>query len=85
MSGPVTLITGTRKGIGRHLAEHYCARGHTVYGCSRGEPEWGHANYRHFAADVVDEPAVKKIFSAIADEMPLPLSLMLMKTRPSAT
>ena len=37
---PVTLITGTRKGLGRHLAEHYVNCGHTVVGCSRQEIDW---------------------------------------------
>lgn len=34
---PVTLITGTRKGIGKFLVEHYVARGHQVVGCSRSD------------------------------------------------
>lgn len=68
MSGPVALITGTRKGIGRHLAEHFCEKGLTVFGCSRGEPDWAHDNYRHFTCDVTDESAVRKIFSAIRKE-----------------
>ena len=65
MTAPVTLITGTRKGIGRHLAEHYCARGHTVYGCSRSEPDWELDGYTHMLADVTNEQEVKSIFSAI--------------------
>lgn len=65
MSQPVTLITGTRKGIGRYLAEHYCAMGHAVFGCSRGDVDWEHGNYEHFAADVTDEKQARTIFSAI--------------------
>jgi 3-oxoacyl-[acyl-carrier protein] reductase len=64
----VTLITGTRKGIGRFLAEHYVGQGHRVVGCSRVEPEWSLGNYRHFQADVADEKAVRSIFSAIRKE-----------------
>ena len=62
MAEPVTLITGTRKGIGRHLAEHYLARGHRVVGCSRNAAEFTHDRYRHEIADVADEPAVKDLF-----------------------
>jgi 3-oxoacyl-[acyl-carrier protein] reductase len=62
---PVTLITGTRKGIGRYLAEFYVGKGHQVIGCSRTEPEWSLNGYEHFPADVADEHAVKIIFSAI--------------------
>jgi 3-oxoacyl-[acyl-carrier protein] reductase len=65
MSSSVTLITGTRKGIGQFLAEHYCKQGHTVYGCSRGEPDWTLDGYTHVQADVSDEHQVKAIFSTI--------------------
>ncbi len=68
MDGPVTLITGTRKGIGRHLAEYYCEQGHRVFGCSRSEPDCQRDNYRHFIADVTDEAQVKQLFSAIRRE-----------------
>ena len=68
MSQPVTLITGTRKGIGKFLARHYCEQGHAVYGCSRGDAEWEHENYVHVAADVTDEKQAKGIFSAIRRE-----------------
>jgi 3-oxoacyl-[acyl-carrier protein] reductase len=59
---PVTLITGTRKGIGRVLAEHYVRAGHRVVGCSRREPEWRLAGYRHFLADVGEENEVERLF-----------------------
>ena len=65
MADPVTLITGTRKGIGRHLAEHYLARGHRVIGCSRQPAELDHEHYRHFETDVADEPGVKALFAAV--------------------
>jgi 3-oxoacyl-[acyl-carrier protein] reductase len=60
------LITGTRKGIGRHLAEYYAAKGYIVEGCSRGDPEWEAANYTHHNVDVADEAGVKKMISTIA-------------------
>jgi 3-oxoacyl-[acyl-carrier protein] reductase len=65
----VTLITGTKKGIGKYLALRYLELGHAVIGCSRGEPDWGHKNYRHFIADVADEEQVLKIFSYISKEV----------------
>lgn len=68
MSTIVTLITGTRKGIGKYLAEHYLGRGHVVIGCSRSEVDWSHSRYYHFESDVADEKAVKKIFSFIRRE-----------------
>ncbi|KIL35413.1 oxidoreductase [Cohnella kolymensis] len=65
MREPVTLITGTRKGIGKYLAEHYIDKGHLVIGCSRTEPDWRVEGYEHFQADVADESAVKAMFSSI--------------------
>jgi 3-oxoacyl-[acyl-carrier protein] reductase len=62
-TAPVTLITGARKGLGRFLAEHYLDAGHVVVGCSRGISDLEHPRYRHFEADVADEPAVRPIFS----------------------
>lgn len=65
MSNPITVITGTRKGIGKYLAEHYVEQGHTVIGCSRGGIDWSLGNYEHFELDVSDEKKVKQMFSAI--------------------
>lgn len=61
----VTLITGTRKGIGRFLAEHYVAAGHKVVGCSRQAPDWQQDGYTHIEADVTDEAQVKDLFSRL--------------------
>lgn len=66
LSRPVTLITGTRKGIGKYLAEYYVTAGHQVVGCSRGTPDWSLEGYEHYEADVSDEKAVKVIFSDIS-------------------
>ena len=65
MESPVTLVTGTRKGIGRYLAEHYVSLGHRVVGCSRNEVDWAADGYAHYVADVADEGAAKRIFSDI--------------------
>lgn len=65
---PVTLITGTRKGIGKYLVEHYVKLGHKVVGCSRNAPDWTLDGYKHYLADVSDEKAVLQIFSDIRKE-----------------
>jgi 3-oxoacyl-[acyl-carrier protein] reductase len=72
----VTVITGARKGIGRHLAEHYLAKGHRVFGCSRGESDLQHDNYRHLQADVAVEADVLKVFREIA-RGPAPITNLL--------
>ena len=58
MDAPVTLITGTRIGIGRHLAEHYLRLGHRVVGCSRAPVDWTREGYNHYGTDVADEKGV---------------------------
>ena len=65
MEGSVTLITGTRKGIGKFLAEYYVRCGHHVLGCSRGKIDWTLEGYQHYCADVADEQAVKRLFADI--------------------
>ena len=52
------IITGTRKGLGKQLAEHYLNLGHNIAGCSRGNSTIKHANYLHFELDVADEKSV---------------------------
>jgi len=62
----VVIVTGSRKGIGRHLAEHYVKRGFIVEGCSRGDAGWEAENYTHHNVDVADEKSVKTMVSAVA-------------------
>jgi 3-oxoacyl-[acyl-carrier protein] reductase len=59
---PVTVITGTRKGIGRRLAECYVERGHIVIGCSRGAATLEHERYAHHRVDIRNEQAVIELF-----------------------
>lgn len=62
---PVTVITGTRKGIGKFLAQHYVRAGHIVIGCSRESPDWTLEGYQHVCADVADENAVLRMFNLV--------------------
>jgi 3-oxoacyl-[acyl-carrier protein] reductase len=62
------IITGTRKGLGRALAEHFLAKGWSVAGCSRRATDLSHPAYRHFQIDVADEPAVAAMVRAVAKE-----------------
>ncbi|MDZ5473307.1 SDR family oxidoreductase [Bacillus sp. 31A1R] len=68
MKQPITLITGTRKGIGKHLVNHYVQKGHKVIGCSRSLINWELNDYIHFQVDVTDERSVKAMFSSIKKE-----------------
>ncbi len=66
-AGPqVMLVTGSRKGIGRYLAETYAARGFLVEGCSRGDAGFEAQNYAHTSVDVSDEKRVKAWITAVS-------------------
>ena len=52
------IITGTSRGIGRALAEHYLQAGKRVLGISR-TCALSHPNYTHIDLDLGDEKAVK--------------------------
>ena len=60
---PVMIVTGSRKGIGRFLVEHYLAKGYLVEGCSRGESDLKDPAYVHHSLDVADERAVRKMIA----------------------
>jgi 3-oxoacyl-[acyl-carrier protein] reductase len=61
----VFVITGTSRGVGRHLAEYYVEAGAYVFGCSRGEIDYDPGTYRHFRLDVSDEAEVVRMFAEI--------------------
>ena len=61
----VVLITGASRGLGRHLAEHFCTRGAQVIGCSRGESSLHHDAYRHFQLDIAQEAEVRRLFADV--------------------
>ena len=62
---PVMLITGTRKGIGKKLAQAYACQGFLVVGCSRKEPGWDQDGYDHILVDVSVEAQVLKLMQHI--------------------
>lgn len=64
-NNPITFITGTSRGIGRKLAEHYVNKNHTVIGCSRNNTDFQHENYTHFQADLRNEKEILTIFKHI--------------------
>ena len=61
----IIIITGTRKGIGRYLAEQYLQEGDIVYGCSRRICDIEHPNYHHTRLDVSDEAEVVSFVRSI--------------------
>jgi 3-oxoacyl-[acyl-carrier protein] reductase len=64
----IIMITGTRTGIGKGLADHFLESGHDVVGCSRKAPTIDHPNYHHHQADLAETAQVKKMFRDIRQE-----------------
>lgn len=65
---PVALVTGSRKGIGRSLAERLVELGYRVVGCSRDEADWSLDGYEHVRADVGDEGDVVRLLAHVRSQ-----------------
>lgn len=64
-AGRVALVTGSTRGVGRLIAEHFLAGGAHVMGIARGGSDLAHLNYRHFEVDVADPTAVASLFASL--------------------
>jgi 3-oxoacyl-[acyl-carrier protein] reductase len=62
----VMIITGTRKGIGRYLADYYLTNDYIVIGCSREPVTTELPGYEHFCLDVRDEQKVLEMVRQVA-------------------
>jgi 3-oxoacyl-[acyl-carrier protein] reductase len=62
---PVALVTGSRTGLGKFIAQSLVQRGYRVVGCSRAEPDWTLDGYEHVLADVSNERAVLDLMGHI--------------------
>ena len=62
----VVVITGTRKGIGRYLAESLLADGWIVAGLNRNPTDLNHPAYTDFQVDITDEMNVVKAVRSVA-------------------
>lgn len=63
--GKMALVTGSRRGVGRLIAEHILSNGGQVLGFARGESTIDHLNYHHFQVDIGDPTSVQQGFAAL--------------------
>ncbi len=67
-SQKIVLVTGSRRGVGRLIAEHFLEGGAKVIGFSRGEASIEHPSYTHFCVDISDAQAVQNVFMALSKQ-----------------
>ncbi|MGD9948036.1 MAG: SDR family NAD(P)-dependent oxidoreductase [Desulfobulbus sp.] len=53
----IILITGTTRGLGKAIAEHFLDRGSMVIGCARTETTISHAQYVRVFVRVAEKVA----------------------------
>lgn len=63
--GKLTLITGSRRGVGRMMAEHVLKHGGRVAGFARGDSTIDHPDYHHVQVDVADPASVQRGFAEL--------------------
>lgn len=70
MSGGRTLlITGTSKGLGKAIAEHFLEQGDTVIGCARSAATLGHPGYSHYIVDIAAPGEIADFFFKLRKEV----------------
>lgn len=67
-NGKIVVVTGSRRGVGRSIAEHFLERGATVLGFAKGESLLDHSAYHHFQVDVGNPAEVTAAFGKIAKQ-----------------
>jgi 3-oxoacyl-[acyl-carrier protein] reductase len=64
-AGKLALVTGSRRGVGRLIAEHILNNGGRVAGFARGASTIDHPDYHHFQVDIGDPASVQQGFAAL--------------------
>ncbi len=62
------LITGTSRGLGKAMAEHYINSGDIVYGCARSDESIEHDHYHHIQIDIASPEEIRNLFFLLRKE-----------------
>jgi 3-oxoacyl-[acyl-carrier protein] reductase len=62
---PVALVTGSRTGLGKFIAQALAAKGYRVVGCSRHPAGWTAEGYEHIEADISQERCILDLLGHI--------------------
>ncbi len=63
--GKVVIITGSRRGVGKTIAQHFLDNGAQVIGFSRGASTIEHSSYYHYQVDVGDPESIFQGFALL--------------------
>ena len=66
----IVLITGSSRGVGRQIAQHFLDGGATVIGFSRGEAGITQEQYHHVSVDLADVQAIQLAFGTVRKLVP---------------
>ncbi len=65
-SGKTALVTGSSRGVGRHIVEHLLPQGAAVWGLARGESSLAHPDYHHLTVDLGSPEAIPAACAELA-------------------
>lgn len=60
--GKIILVTGSRRGVGKIISDHFLREGGEVIGFARGESTIDHPKYHHVQINLADTTAIQNAF-----------------------
>jgi len=64
----IVLVTGSSRGVGKEIAEHFLKQGAIVLGFARGIGSIANSKYHHYQVDLADMDSIQKGFMSLRKE-----------------